>query len=58
MYAPAGDAYKVYFIDQAHDLTKNAWTAILQLVEEPPPRVAFVFVTTQPEMRPTALFAA
>src|SRR5438552_7760398 len=50
MYAPSGDKqYKVYIIDEAHMLTKDAWNALLKILEEPPPRVVFVFATTEPQ---------
>jgi len=49
MYAPSGeDRYKVYIIDEAHMLTREAWNALLKVLEEPPPRVVFVFATTEP----------
>src|SRR3954463_4725534 len=44
MYAPSGDnRYKVYIVDEAHMLTREAWNALLKILEEPPPRVVFVF---------------
>jgi DNA polymerase III subunit gamma/tau len=50
MYAPSGDdRYKVYIIDEAHMLTREAWNALLKVLEEPPPRVVFVFATTEPQ---------
>ncbi len=49
MYAPSGeDRYKVYIVDEAHMLTREAWNALLKILEEPPPRVIFVFATTEP----------
>ncbi len=49
MYAPAEDRFKVYIIDEAHMLTREAWNALLKILEEPPPRVIFVFATTEPQ---------
>jgi DNA polymerase-3 subunit gamma/tau len=49
MYAPAEDRFKIYIIDEAHMLTREAWNALLKILEEPPPRVIFVFATTEPQ---------
>ena len=56
MYAPSDESrYKVYIVDEAHMLTREAWNALLKILEEPPPRVIFVFATTEPEkIRQTA----
>ena len=49
-YAPSGEKnYKVYIIDEAHMLTREAWNTLLKVLEEPPPRVVFVFATTEPQ---------
>jgi len=49
MYAPSDEQrYKVYILDEAHMLTREAWNALLKVLEEPPPRVIFVFATTEP----------
>ena len=48
MYAPSEEErYKVYILDEAHMLTREAWNALLKILEEPPPRVIFVFATTE-----------
>jgi DNA polymerase-3 subunit gamma/tau len=50
MYAASGpDRYKVYIVDEAHMLTREAWNALLKILEEPPSRVVFVFATTEPQ---------
>ncbi len=43
---PAEGRYKVYILDEAHQLTDAAWNALLKLIEEPPPHLVFVFATT------------
>jgi DNA polymerase-3 subunit gamma/tau len=49
MYAASTESgYKVYIVDEAHMLTREAWNALLKILEEPPPRVVFVFATTEP----------
>ena len=49
-YAPTSeDRYKVYILDEAHMLTRDAWNALLKILEEPPPRVIFAFATTEPQ---------
>jgi DNA polymerase III subunit gamma/tau len=48
-YAPPPDQHKIYIIDEAHMLTREAWNALLKILEEPPPRVIFVFATTEPQ---------
>ena len=50
MYAASGESRsKVYIVDEAHMLTREAWNALLKILEEPPPRVVFVFATTEPQ---------
>jgi len=50
MYAASAEGrYKVYIVDEAHMLTREAWNALLKILEEPPPRVIFVFATTEPQ---------
>ncbi len=57
MYAPSGESrWKVYIIDEEHMLTREAWNALLKILEEPPSRVVFVFATTEPQR--IAQFAA
>ena len=50
MYAPSqAGHHKVYIVDEAHMLTREAWNALLKILEEPPPGVIFVFATTEPQ---------
>ena len=46
-YAPAAGRWKVYILDEAHMLTKEAWNAFLKTLEEPPPNTVFVLATTE-----------
>jgi DNA polymerase-3 subunit gamma/tau len=47
-YAPAAGRWKVYILDEAHMLTREAWNAFLKTLEEPPPNTTFVLATTEP----------
>jgi DNA polymerase III subunit gamma/tau len=50
MYAASREGHsKVYIVDEAHMLTREAWNALLKVLEEPPPGVVFVFATTEPQ---------
>ncbi len=49
VYAPVTSRYKVYIIDEAHQLTRDAFNVLLKLVEEPPPHLRFIFATTEPD---------
>jgi DNA polymerase-3 subunit gamma/tau len=48
-FAPAAGSWKVYILDEAHMLTKEAWNAFLKTLEEPPPNTVFVLATTEPQ---------
>ncbi len=47
-YVPASGRWKVYILDEAHMLTREAWNAFLKTLEEPPPNTVFVLATTEP----------
>jgi DNA polymerase-3 subunit gamma/tau len=50
MYAASqAGHHKIYIVDEAHMLTREAWNALLKILEEPPPGVVFVFATTEPQ---------
>jgi DNA polymerase-3 subunit gamma/tau len=50
LYAASQEGrHKVYIVDEAHMLTREAWNALLKILEEPPPGVVFVFATTEPQ---------
>ena len=48
-FAPVQSRYKIYIIDEAHQLGPGAANALLKVVEEPPAHVLFIFATTEPE---------
>jgi DNA polymerase-3 subunit gamma/tau len=48
-FSPVQSKYKIYIIDEAHQLGPGAANALLKVVEEPPPHVIFIFATTEPE---------
>ena len=55
-YAPASGRFKIYYIDEVHMLTPQAFNALLKTLEEPPPHVKFFFATTEPnKILPTIL---
>ena len=47
-YVPASGHWKIYILDEAHMLTREAWNAFLKTLEEPPPNTAFILATTEP----------
>ena len=47
-YVPASGRWKVYILDEAHMLTREAWNAFLKTLEEPPPSTVFILATTEP----------
>src|ERR1700738_452060 len=54
-YAPARDKYKVYILDEAHQITEAAFNALLKTLEEPPSHVVFMMATTEPENIPQTI---
>ena len=54
-YAATGGKYKVYIVDEVHQITQDAFNAFLKTLEEPPPRVVFVFATTEPRKVPETI---
>ena len=48
-FSPVSSRYKIYIIDEAHQLGPGAANALLKVVEEPPPHVIFIFATTEPD---------
>ncbi len=54
-YRPARDRFKVYILDEAHQITDAAFNALLKTLEEPPGHVVFMMATTQPEDIPQTI---
>ena len=54
-YSPARDRYKVYILDEAHQITEAAFNALLKTLEEPPAHVIFMMATTEPENIPQTI---
>src|SRR5215831_18958495 len=54
-YAPARDRYKIYILDEAHQITEAAFNALLKTLEEPPSHVIFMMPTTEPENIPQTI---
>ena len=56
-YGPARDRYKVVVIDEIHRLSRQAFDALLKIVEEPPPHLLFIFATTEAEAVPATILS-
>src|SRR5580700_9738706 len=54
-YRPARDRFKIYILDEAHQITDAAFNALLKTLEEPPSHVIFMMATTQPEDIPQTI---
>jgi DNA polymerase III subunit gamma/tau len=56
-YAPTDLRRKVYILDEAHQITRDAWNALLKSLEEPPDFVVFMFASTHPQEFPPAILS-
>lgn len=56
-FAPVSSRYKIYIIDEAHQITHDAFNALLKTLEEPPRHVIFMLATTQPERIPPTILS-
>jgi DNA polymerase-3 subunit gamma/tau len=56
-YRPARGRFKIYYIDEVHMLSRNAFNALLKTLEEPPEHVKFIFATTEPERLPATVLS-
>jgi DNA polymerase-3 subunit gamma/tau len=56
-YGPARDRYKVVVIDEIHRLSRQAFDALLKIVEEPPPHLVFIFATTEADAVPATVLS-
>jgi DNA polymerase III subunit gamma/tau len=54
-YSSMGGKYRIYVIDEVHMLSKAAFNALLKTLEEPPPKVIFIFATTEPQKIPATI---
>lgn len=56
-YQPAKSRFKIYIIDEVHQVTKDAFNALLKTLEEPPPFVKFILATTEPQRLPETILS-
>jgi DNA polymerase-3 subunit gamma/tau len=56
-YQPANCRFKIYIIDEVHQVTKDAFNALLKTLEEPPPSVKFILATTEPHRLPDTILS-
>ena len=56
-YQPANCRFKIYIIDEVHQVTKDAFNALLKTLEEPPPSVKFILATTEPHRLPATILS-
>lgn len=57
IFRPSRSRYKIYYIDEVHMLTKEAFNALLKTLEEPPAHVKFIFATTETEKVPATILS-
>ncbi|MBQ6128868.1 MAG: DNA polymerase III subunit gamma/tau, partial [Lachnospiraceae bacterium] len=57
VYSPTNGKYKVYIIDEAHQITKDAFNALLKTLEEPPAYVIFILATTERHKIPVTILS-
>ena len=56
-YAPTRGRFKIYLIDEVHMLSKHSFNALLKTLEEPPPHIKFLLVTTDPQKLPVTVLS-
>ena len=56
-FSPARDRYRIWIIDEVHQLSGAAFNALLKTLEEPPPRVKFIFATTESHKIPETILS-
>src|SRR3989338_3059078 len=56
-YQPAKSRFKIYIIDEVHQVTRDAFNALLKTLEEPPPFVKFILATTEPHRLPETILS-
>lgn len=54
-YPPGRDRYRIFILDEAHQLSTSAWNGLLKILEEPPPWCVFIFCTTEPHKIPQTI---
>ncbi len=54
-YPPTRDRYRIFILDEAHQLSNAAWNGLLKILEEPPPYCVFLFCTTEPHKIPATI---
>ena len=57
IFHPSRSRYKIYYIDEVHQITRDGFNALLKTLEEPPPHVKFIFATTEAEKVPATFLS-